>query len=322
MTGSEGRCYRRSQKIYISLAALDIPVIIRYNKIRKSERYRTDRSRRKHMNRMKLISIFKDTMQWIGEEPELQASVRASIAGTKLYYEDETPSLPALTEGQETVVTVTQHRSFEAGRLLRKVYPDARIAVHNFASATNPGGGVVHGCTAQEECLCRCSTLYPVLETQMDAYYQFHRKRRDVRYTDACIWSPEIRIIKTDTTEPQRMTDFCTVDVLTCAAPNLYPGNAMEPGKGHTIRMSDAELLALHQKRARHMLSIAAANGDEVLVLGAFGCGAFRNDPAVVAQAYHSILPEFQGYFRHIEFAVYCSSVDTRNYKEFKAQIG
>ena len=58
-----------------------------------------------------------------------------------------------------------------------------------------------------------------------------------------------------------------------------------------------------------------------MLILGAFGCGAFRNDPQVVAQAYHDVLPEFSHHFRTIEFAVYCPRYDDSNYRAFKTQL-
>ena len=65
--------------------------------------------------------------------------------------------------------------------------------------------------------------------------------------------------------------------------------------------------------------TLLAANGAQALVLGAFGCGAFRNDPAIVAQAYANILPEFRRHFRAIEFAVFCGPRSTRNYDAFRA---
>lgn len=276
--------------------------------------------------RNELIQIFNDTMAWTKSDPKLKEAVKHSISGTVLFMPDDTPALPDEFTAFDTNIHVSDGKTFETALHLRKVYPEARIAVHNFASATNPGGGVTKGSRAQEECLCRCSTLYPVLQTQFSGFYQFHRNRHDVRYTDACIWSPDILIIKNDDDFPERLPEqeWCTVDVLTCAAPNLrpMPNNVMNPGKDKPIRLSDAELLALHKSRARHMLAIAAANGDEVLVLGAFGCGAFQNNPGIVARAYLEILPEFQGRFRHVEFAVFCTRRERDNFNTFQRILG
>ena len=275
-----------------------------------------------------LISIFEDTKSLYETDPVLKESVRASKDGTHIYYEQDMPKLSESKPCDKTEIKVTKSRSFEAAMRLKKDYPDCRIAVHNFASATNPGGGVTKGSRAQEECLCRCSTLYPVLNTESNwnGYYGFHRNRHDVRYTDACIYTPGIMIIKSDTDVPERLPkdDWCEVDVLTCAAPNLrpMPNNPMNPGNDIAVRLSDKEVLQIHLSRARHLLQIAAANGDEVLVLGAFGCGAFQNKPEIVAQAYKEVMPEFEGYFKIVEFAVYCSPRDESNFVEFKKVLG
>lgn len=96
----------------------------------------------------------------------------------------------------------------------------------------------------------------------------------------------------------------------------------MNPGSDIAVRVTDKELLELHKKRARHMFTVAAANGADILVLGAFGCGAFRNKPEIVARAYKEIIPEFQGQFAGIEFAVYCPPQDSRNYDVFRRVLG
>ena len=111
---------------------------------------------------------------------------------------------------------------------------------------------------------------------------------------------------------------------ITCAAPNLRerPGNAMNPSPGNQVHLSDKELMALHEKRGRHLLAAAAEQKAEIMILGAFGCGAFQNDPKVVAEAYKKILAEFDGVFREVHFAVYCSPRDTANYDVFKKVLG
>lgn len=274
--------------------------------------------------RLELVKIFNDTMKWTKSDNMLSEAVKFSVSHTQLYQEGEQMTLPALIQ-RNTKFHVSAEKSFEAAMRLRTLYPKAKIAVHNFASATNPGGGVTVGARAQEECLCRCSTLYPCLERSdlWENYYIFHRNRNDVRYTDACIYSPDILIIKSDEDLPERLPEreFCKVDVLTCAAPNLRPKpyNKMNPGKGNAVILSDKELAELHRSRARHLLSVAAVNQDEVLVLGAFGCGAFQNNPRVVAQVYKEVLhePDFKDRFLHVEFAVFHTARESANYNAF-----
>ena len=111
------------------------------------------------------------------------------------------------------------------------------------------------------------------------------------------------------------------MDVLTCAAPNLRekPGNRMNSGDGdYKVEITDKELLALHEKRLRRILDIAVAAGDEVVILGAFGCGAFQNNPQVVARAAKNVIGEYLYSFESIEFAIYCSPRDERNYEFFE----
>ena len=273
---------------------------------------------------LELVKIFNDTMKWTKSDKMLSEAVKFSVSHTQLYQEGEQITLPALVQ-RNTKFHVSAEKSFESAMRLRTLYPNAKIAVHNFASATNPGGGVTVGARAQEECLCRCSTLYPCLERSdlWKNYYIFHRNRNDVRYTDACIYSPDILIIKTDDDLPERLPEekFCKVDILTCAAPNLRPKpyNKMNPGKGNAITLTDRELADLHRARARHLLSVAAVNQEEVLVLGAFGCGAFQNNPKVVAQVYKEVLnePDFKNRFLHVEFAVFHTARETSNYDAF-----
>lgn len=78
------------------------------------------------------------------------------------------------------------------------------------------------------------------------------------------------------------------------------------------------QLLEIHTRRAQHILNVAAYHKADILVLGAFGCGAFENDPSTVAQAYRAAMQDYQTYFDVIEFAVFCRESDTTNYSAFE----
>ena len=257
-----------------------------------------------------LIDIFFDTENFYTTDEFLRESVRMSIEGTNFYDAQDYPTLPA-KKFDKTTVTVVRKRSFDAAISAQRKHLEARIVVHNFASATNPGGGVKHGSRAQEEALCRCSTLYPVLNTEENfrRYYKVNRDRDDSLHDDACIYTPEIIICKSDIEKPARLPrdKWDNVDVITIAAPNL-----------HRKKVSDEELFALHERRLRHMFTVVAHHGAEIFVTGAFGCGAFRNNPEVVARAYKKILPEFDGYFKEIVFAIYCRPQEMTNFEVFK----
>ncbi len=253
--------------------------------------------------------IFKDTELWYVTDETLIDAVRNSVDKTKIYFDGDTPTLPD-KKFERTNVVVNRERTFEAARNAHVDNPSARIGVLNFASATTPGGGVKTGAGAQEECLCRCSTLYPALVTEdmRKNFYRSHRRQKNPLHNDDCIYTPDVLVIKSDTTEPERLerAEWLTVDVLTCAAPKL-----------RTFAIDSAQLLELHIKRGRHILSVAADNSIDVMILGAFGCGAFMNDPNIVAAAYKKILPEFDGIFERIVFAVYCSPRSDKNFVAF-----
>lgn len=117
--------------------------------------------------------------------------------------------------------------------------------------------------------------------------------------------------------------DWVNVDVITIAAPDLrQKSNMHAPLVGNGTYMNDAELFAYHVKRAIHMLTVAAAKGADTLVLGAFGCGAFENNPKVVARAYKIALQEFPKVFKRIEFAIYCPPTGSKNYEVFREMLG
>ena len=150
-------------------------------------------------------------------------------------------------------------------------------------------------------------------------FYAPHRRARNPLHNDDIIYTKDVLVLKDDDYRP--LEKPFAVDVITCAAPNLRESasNAYNPDDGERADIAPAELLALHERRGRRILAAAAANGAQALVLGAFGCGAFRNDPAIVARAYANILPAFRRQFRAIEFAVFCGPRSTRNYDAFRA---
>lgn len=273
------------------------------------------------MGRDENVIIFEDTRELCNINQKLKASVDNSTKLQKLILETDqigTPDL--LVYDVDAKVIVSKKRTFEAA----SAYKDQKVAVHNFASATNPGGGVVKGSSAQEECLCRCSGLYFCLNTKpmWDGFYGPHRNAHDPIHNDDIIYTPAVTVFKTDTANPKLMpeTNWFDVDVITCAAPNLRTNsnNKGDPADKKAVTMKDKDLLALHEKRLRRLLNVAVSEGVETIILGAFGCGAFRNNPEIVALADRNVIRDYLHAFKNIEFAVYCGPRDDRNYRIFE----
>lgn len=121
-------------------------------------------------------------------------------------------------------------------------------------------------------------------------------------------------VCKTDTDQPERLAPekFFSVDVVTCAAPRLLENMSRDE------RETPKELTRLYVQRVRHILHIMAAEKAEVLVLGAFGCGVFHNNPALVSAAFRQVLKMYAPLFEAIEFAVYCGNEENENYSAFR----
>jgi len=269
----------------------------------------------KKMTKFDNIEVFNDTQKVINSRKSLLDAVKNSNANQQYWVTEEVPTFENRFDTDAKIV-VSKSTSFGAARKY-----NGEIAVLNFASATNPGGGVTHGSFAQEECLCRCSTLYNnlILKEAADKFYLPHRSGLSPLHNDDIIYTPGVVVFKSDDYKDYGTTK--NVNIITCAAPNLREVPKNEFNSENTTvpaTISDDDLLELHKKRGRKILSVAAANKNDYVVLGAFGCGAFRNDPKIVAEAYKQILPEFKNAFKVIEFAVFCRDHETINYDTFK----
>lgn len=280
------------------------------------------------MGREENVRIFQDTERCVKELEALRASVKKSIKEQKLIpeYMDVTEAMSGAAVdydrySSDAEIIISKKRSYEAAA----AYGGMKVCVHNFASAATPGGGVVKGSSAQEECLCRCSTLYFCINTKemWDGFYSPHRAAQNPLHNDDCIYTPKVTVFKSDTAQPHMLPkeEWYRVNVITCAAPNLrlMPSNAMNAGDGNKrVKISDKDLSALHEKRLTRILDVAAAGGNEVVILGAFGCGAFENKPEVVAGAFKKVIERYKRCFKIIELAIYCTPKDERNYSVFR----
>ncbi|WP_406864514.1 TIGR02452 family protein [Streptomyces sp. HUAS MG47] len=250
---------------------------------------------------------------WVSIEAELTAA----LDGTRMYGPEPVPvqpdtgrtTLPRPPAGG-TPIEVTGESSLSAARRLATAAPDP-VAVLNFASARNPGGGYLNGAQAQEEAVCRGSALYTTL-LRIPEFYEHHRAHRDAFYTDRVIHSPGVPVFRD---ARDRLLDVpYTAGFLTSPAPNAGVVRRQAPELADRI---PAALAA----RAERVLETAVAGGYRRLVLGAWGCGVFMNDPAVVAGAFRDLLTgdgRFAGHFDQVVFGVLDGTKDRRTIGAFR----
>lgn len=229
-----------------------------------------------------------------GHEVRIAEAVAASADATRGHGPDPLDVVPGTD--RRTSFEVTGESSTEAARRLTSAAPGP-VAVLNFASARNPGGGYLNGAQAQEEALCRASALYTTL-LRVPGHYAHHREDRSPFYSDRVIHSPAVPVFRDD--RGGLLREPFAVGFLTSPAPNAGVIARRSPDEAHRIP-------AVLARRAERVLEVAVAGGYRRLVLGAWGCGVFRNDPARVAGAFRGLLApgaRFGGHFDEIVFAV------------------
>jgi uncharacterized protein (TIGR02452 family) len=271
---------------------------------------------------MSLASIAAETLSILesgtyvapsGRSISISREVAAAIRGTVLVRpgDSDLPRAPA-REGAITF-EVTEETTAAAARRLVADLGVSHVALLNFASAKNPGGGFSGGAKAQEEDLARASALYPCLRTQRD-FYALHRATPSLLYSDHVIYSPAVPFFRDDRLD--LLEEPFLASVLTAAAPNAGEVLRRDANAGAAI----AEAIV---RRARRVLEVAASRGHRSLVLGAWGCGVFRNDPGAVADAFARWLGDahFSGAFERVVFAIYDRSARKENLAAFRERF-
>lgn len=199
-----------------------------------------------------------------------------------------------------TQIQITNETTLGAARRLADQH--LRPLALNFANGIHPGGGFLSGARAQEENLCRSSALYQTLVD--DPMYDHHRTRPQPDSTDWAILSPDVPVFRAD--DGTNLGDYWLLSFITCAAP--VATCVGQPVSGNLLR-----------KRIHRVLSIARTFEYDTLVLGAWGCGAFGNDPVRTARDFRDALEhEFSGTFLRITFAITDWSPDRRFLGPFK----
>ncbi|MGM0437486.1 MAG: TIGR02452 family protein [Bacillota bacterium] len=257
-----------------------------------------------------------------GEVIDLSEDIKYAIDNTKLYSPEELDKIHdkvnevlANSENKETEIKVTNETTLNAAKRLKREENYEKVSCLNFASAKNPGGGFLNGSSAQEESLARSSALYPCIK-QKKEMYEKNKKYNSALYLDYMIYSPKVPVFRKDSgsllNEPYR------VSMITAPAVNAGVVCSRES------KENEEKIEKKMKYRIEKILSIALINKNQALVLGAFGCGVFRNDPKKVADYFRKFIKEderFNSYFNKIVFAVLDRSRKKETYNIFKSKI-
>jgi uncharacterized protein (TIGR02452 family) len=248
-----------------------------------------------------------------GRTVSLDKLVSPAVRRSQLYKPDWNIYLGDRERNESPAISVTRESTLEAAARLA----DENPAVLNFASAKHPGGGFLRGALAQEESIARSSALYHTL-IQHPEYYEENKRSQSNSiglYLDYAIYSPDVPIIRNDRGE--WLEEPYTVSFVTSPAPNrraIFGNLVEEPDLDEEY--VEAEIARAFFGRMRQVLSIMAGHGHRTIILGAWGCGVFGNQPAAVASMFKHLLKEHP-FFDKVVFAIY-DAPDSPVYREFE----
>lgn len=257
----------------------------------------------------RLVKVFKDTRENYLNNSILKDSVENSISNYRIYDKDFISEINTIKSNGNSLI-IENLTTVDA---IMKYKNDGKIMALNFASGTRPGGGVINGAKAQEESLCRASTLYKVLTEESgniyDNFYNYNKIFKGVS-SSRCVYTPNITIFKKDdhfNNELLKENEWVNVDILTYAAPNLK-----------NVDVSDNDVFDIFRERIDLIFNVAKENLIDVLILGAFGCGAFHNNPVIVSKVFKELIEKYKYNFKNIIFAIPDENGEkSSNYKVF-----
>ena len=245
----------------------------------------------------------------LGETVSIKNETDFAVENSKLFRTEDFPSEFNLTRiTGETKFEVTDETTLEAAKRICKEDENANPFVLNFASAKNPGGGFLGGAQAQEESLARSSSLYTCLTANFEMY-QHNRNGSSCLYSDWMIYSPKVPVFRND--DGSLVVKPYLVSFLTSPAVNAGVVKQREANKVHLIEETNRE-------RARKLLWIANKENHKTMILGAWGCGVFQNEPQMIARIFDKLLKgEFANCFERVIMAIYDKTPTRKAYNAF-----
>ena len=257
----------------------------------------------------------------------IELDMRSMIDGGSCYHNEQPPTDTGMVEGGTKVLVEKDDCLEVAKRLVKEGY---RPALLNFASGGHPGGGVEGGARAQEESICRRSTLTRSIfsfDKQYAERYGYElREGNNYPITQSLnysvIYSPDVTVFRDAGPDYTLMEEPFQVGVITNAALNMNGRYPIRLTPDHHIP-EDGKVITIN--KIRTIFRVGLHKGHDSLVLGAFGCGAFKTPPRDMAQLFKKVMEEeeFKDRYRLITFAILSNNNDrSENYKAFEEVLG
>ena len=253
-------------------------------------------------------SVMDNTQDLCSNHEFLKKSIEDSIRREYIVLQEEQVELPAMASNEDMKIIVSKERTYEAA----EKYKGKKVCCLDFANNHSVGGSPWYA-GAQEESMCRISTLYPCLYAKKEEFYEKHileyqMRKIDDMGTNDLIYVPDVVVFKTDESIPKLKDEssWFKTDVIVCAAPEL------------DWEYDETRYRNIMESRIKRILDVASKEKVEILILGALGCGAFHNPPEIVSDIFASLIHRYD--FEIVEFAVFCRN-DMKNFDVFKQRL-
>lgn len=268
------------------------------------------------------VKVQRDTIQifhnkwYINQKDELininETDIINSIKKTTKYYKNDLVKLyenSGLLTYITTNIFIVQDDCLEIGLLLKDL--GYNPVVLNMANAFNPGGGYKTGESAQEESLFRRTNLHLCLDSQRNKLYPIP--------TRGCIYSPDVIVVKHSEFENYRVLEIPKkISFISSAAHRCKMDD--------TIKVDDTKVLKeeiniITKAKIESIFELAAVKHHDVIILSAYGCGAFGNPPVCIAKLFKDAIQKYKKHFRHILFAIFDDKNALSNNKNGNVKI-
>ncbi len=253
----------------------------------------------------RLMAVYTGTSRYTSRKisEDIKKTVSSSLRETNVFYHigQYTPK-----QKYKTKYEIVQTDSVTAATAEKIIDPNAKILLVSFGNNQQPGGKYLQGSIAQESDIFRRTTISHILDSDevRDKCYPINDLKSDVTRV---VHTPNVHVMRSsEKSEFQFLSeaeilkyriDLCTVSAL----------NKNDPEESRLFNASGnltREGLEITRKRIETTFQLAVKSKSDVLITGAFGCGAYDNDPFDIMDAFNEVIEKYHGAIPKVIFAV------------------